>query len=101
MSKTPTPPSIQATAFDCPHCSAFTTQSWYELYAGEIQGSERTPAIAQSESKKRISESTEIRAEHKKRLYEYVDKILTGLVFLSDREDVPRTYIDVGNLHLK
>lgn len=27
------PPSIKETAFDCPHCGAYTTQTWHTLYA--------------------------------------------------------------------
>ena len=37
------PPSITETAFDCPHCGAFTTQYWFDLHAGRLGEKQRTP----------------------------------------------------------
>jgi hypothetical protein len=37
------PPSFDATAFDCPHCGAFTTQKWYKASCKPIDHDHRTP----------------------------------------------------------
>ena len=36
-------PSIDETAFNCPHCGALTTQRWYDLRARPVDGEQRTP----------------------------------------------------------
>ncbi len=36
------PPSINETAFDCPHCGAFTTQFWFDVYANPFAEDRRT-----------------------------------------------------------
>jgi hypothetical protein len=38
-------PSIRETAFDCPHCGAYTTQTWYELWAIGLSGQLPIPFI--------------------------------------------------------
>jgi len=38
-------PSIRETAFNCPHCGAYTTQTWYDLWAGALSGESRTPIV--------------------------------------------------------
>jgi hypothetical protein len=100
MSKAATPPSISATAFDCPHCGAFTTQHWYKLHADRIGEKERVPSIPDAETRKRIAKAEELEADQRERLLLWVDKILTGLVLLDRNKSGAYVYSDVGNLHL-
>lgn len=100
MSKAATPPSISATAFDCPHCSAFTTQRWYKLCADPISEKERVPSFPDAASREHIAKATELEPERKERLLRWVDRILAGLVLLDRNQKGSYVYNDVGNLHL-
>ncbi len=41
-------PAINETAFNCPHCGALTTQTWYKVLVGEL-GENHTPRIITKE----------------------------------------------------
>ena len=45
MAKKSVPPSTEATAFDCPHCGAYTKQTWYNVHAYEIEERYKTPNV--------------------------------------------------------
>lgn len=100
MSKSPSPPSITVTAFDCPHCGAFTTQHWYKLHADRIGEKERIPSIPDAETRDRIAKWRELELQQKERLLDSIDKILAGLVVLDRNQSGAYVYNDVGNLHL-
>ena len=100
MSKPTTPPSLSETAFDCPHCGAFTTQHWYKLHANRIGEKERTPSIPDVGARERIASAKELEPDHKQRLLDWVDKVLLGLVLLDRNQNGAYVNNDVGNLHL-
>lgn len=39
------PPSVEETAFNCPHCGALTTQFWYGVYANSKSSEQPLPMI--------------------------------------------------------
>ena len=39
------PPSITETAFSCPHCGAYTSQSWASIFANFLSDPRKTPLI--------------------------------------------------------
>jgi len=45
MPKSPSPPSISETAFDCPHCSAFSSHLWFNVAAMPLFSGNRTPVL--------------------------------------------------------
>lgn len=100
MSKAATPPSISATAFDCPHCGAFTTQHWYKLHADRIGENERVPSFPDLEARDQIVKAENLEADQRERLLLWIDKILAGLVFLERNRNGAYVYNNVGNLHL-
>ena len=100
MSKAASPPSISATAFDCPHCGAFTTQHWYKLHADRISEKERVPSFPDAETRDRIVKAKELEADQKERLVLWIDKILAGVVLLDRNQNGAYVYSDVSNLHL-
>lgn len=100
MSKPATPASISATAFDCPHCGAFTTQHWYKLHADRISEKERVPSIPDAETRDRIAKTKELEPDRKERLLEWIDKTLAGLVQIDRNQNGAYVYSDIGNLHL-
>lgn len=100
MSKSATPPSVTATAFDCPHCGAFTTQHWYKLHAGQLSEKQRVPSFPDADAKDRISKSKALEEAQKESLLQWIDKISAGLVLLDRNQNGSYVYNDVGNLHL-
>ncbi len=50
------PPSIKETAFECPHCGAYTTQHWYVLFAKKLgeEGDILLPIVPNNEWMKRV-----------------------------------------------
>jgi hypothetical protein len=100
MSKAATPPSISATAFDCPHCGAFTTQHWYNLHAARVDEKDRVPSIPDAEIREKISQDKELEPEYKKSLLRSVDKLLAGLILLDRNHNGTFVYNSVSNLHL-
>lgn len=100
MSKSPSPPSISETAFDCPHCGAFTTQHWHVLYAERVSEKERVPSIPNAEMRDRISKAKEMQPEMKERLLVRIDKILAGQIILESTQSGKFVYNNIGNLHL-
>src|SRR5688500_15590522 len=93
------PPSISATAFCLSHCSAFTTQHWYHVYATGISRKERIPTIPNMESKEKILANKELEPPVKEGLLKWVDQALAGLVILESHRSSNSDY-QVHNLHL-
>src|SRR3954470_11555923 len=90
-------PSVKETAFSCPHCGAFTTQNWHQLRALHCQREQPLPFIPSGTDKERLLRG--ISADKTKKANEFLDKLMTGLVFFDNLE--PR-YLEAGvcNLHL-
>lgn len=89
-------PSIKETAFNCPHCGAYTTQYWISLHAEAIK---ETPFIPDSELIERIKESP-LDAEKKAKILEWHEKMSSGLIFAERKEQGHYLYNKVNNLFL-
>jgi hypothetical protein len=99
MTKKSIPPSISATAFDCPHCGAYTTQYWLDVF-GEYRNKNQTPRIPNDEIKKRFIAAPDISSEDMKIWLKWYDNMGTGLVFLEKNERGTYVYDGVNNLYL-
>jgi hypothetical protein len=95
-----TPPSTTETAFDCPHCGAFTTQHWFKLHANRMSEEHRTPNIPDEAMKEDIRTAKDLDAEMKRSLLGWIGKIDSGLVFLDQNKQGAYIYNDVNNLFL-
>jgi len=100
MSKPATPPSISSTAFDCPHCGAFTTQHWYKLFADRVGEKERVPSIPDADARERISKAKEFEPEQRQHLLAWIEKSIAGLVQIDRNQNRAYVHNDIGNLHL-
>ena len=60
MERKSVPPSINETAFDCPHCGAFTTQFWFEVTSKHLDDQQGTPSLPDEEWLKRITSDKDI-----------------------------------------
>ncbi|MBF0527735.1 MAG: DUF4145 domain-containing protein [Deltaproteobacteria bacterium] len=103
MSRKSNPPSINATAFDCPYCHAFTTQNWFDVRAWRIDKGTRTPFIyTETFFKQKITEihsAKEISTETKQKISVSHKRWLDGEVFLNEIEN-HIVNLDVINLFL-
>jgi hypothetical protein len=93
-------PSVSKTAFDCPHCGAFTTQYWSSLYAKAYNEDRRTPIIPKPDEKKEWENDPKLEPEVRKMLVEWTEKMCTGKPFpetLSESEYL-RTHIENINI---
>jgi Domain of unknown function (DUF4145) len=95
-----TPASITETAFDCPHCCAFTTQHWFKLSGEHISGEQRIPFIPNEETKEHLRQNKELIQEIKGIRIEWVNKIQRGLVFMEPDKGKTNYRNDVDNLSL-
>ena len=73
-------PSISETAFNCPHCGALTTQTWYKLGATVFKDKNDTPSLI-------LIKKDEIpglldKHEGDEHIAQYVTKAASGQVFL-------------------
>lgn len=91
-------PSINESAFNCPHCGALAAQGWHSLMADKV--SAKVPFIAPPDILDRIAANKDIDAETKAKWKKHFELTLLGDVFLHREED--SKYLDncVTNLHL-
>jgi hypothetical protein len=91
-------PSVRETAFNCPHCSAFTTQYWYNLCCNKVT---RDPPIpfATPEQRETLLNNPEWSDDNRKEALKYIEKIKSGLVLIHEKE-VAMSFYPVSNLHL-
>lgn len=94
------PPSITKTAFECPHCAAFTTQFWFTLFAEEITGDIRIPTFPEDGFLDIVRNDKNLPQETKNNFEKYLVQIKSGLVFMEKNEKGKWLYWDVANLHL-
>ncbi len=95
-----TSPSLSGTAFDCPHCGAFTTQYWYELHGEAIANERRTPHIPDEQWQENVRE---LPVDHPVRatLLDWMKKMERGQVFLGENGSGKYTsYPSVNNLFI-
>jgi Domain of unknown function (DUF4145) len=100
MPKKSVPPSIEEVAFDCPHCGAYTTQTWFDLQATAKSGESRVPDRTDPDILEVIRADKNIPEERKQSFVDYFEKKLTGRVFLENNERGKYVYSDVHNLNI-
>ncbi len=92
-------PSVIETAFNCPHCGAYTTQKWYFLHAKEIDENQRTPRIPSSNAIQLLKENRKMEDDRKSEFIEYIKRRQTGQVFL-DKGEGSYLYFTAENLYI-
>jgi len=85
------PASIRETAFNCPHCGAFTSQTWHNGYALPL-GDGTTPFIPNMEYFDAIITDETLDPKIKDYHLNYINKINLGLIFFEKQKIVTKTY---------
>ena len=73
-------PSIREIAFDCPHCGAYTTQTWYDLFARDrlTAGESRTPILPDKDLLETIRKDEHMKADLRESLIKLHERWLSG-----------------------
>jgi hypothetical protein len=79
------PPSIKETAFDCPHCGAYTTQFWYELVARSVDGDPPLPFFVDGEEE---LGPLRLKAAAEEKLTRFFENMKSGLPFFEEAEHI-------------
>jgi hypothetical protein len=91
-------PSIEKTAFSCPHCGAYTHQFWYTLY-GKKNVKNLTPNVGDPDYK-RLIETSGLTPELQETALKFYEKCETGNVFFDEPETHQYNPPQVFNLNL-
>lgn len=94
------PPSTNETAFNCPHCGAFTTQHWFNLIARQNDKDAATPNIPSAERRQHFEQSKDIPNDVRPTLLEWCDKMAEGNTFFEDLGEHKSSRSSVQNLNI-
>jgi len=100
MANKSVPPSIKETAFECPHCGAYTTQYWHKLFAEQLSDDHPIPTVPTQAARDDVAADHKMPEDVKTRVLEWFDKMLTRLVFLEHNENGTYVYDNVHNLYV-
>jgi hypothetical protein len=90
------PPAVSEIAFNCPHCGAYTAQTWYTVTASRISGERAVPAIADESILQRIEDDDELPQEAKEEGLRVFRRLIAGDVFF----DTDKGYVEIGVANL-
>lgn len=93
------PASITETAFDCPHCGAFTTQYWHHLYTKRTEKN-RPPFIPSPDYQQSNAALAEGDREAQQKLNEWCEKLRTGSIMADELRQFEYVRHSVSNLSL-
>ena len=100
MTRKSVPASVRERSFDCPHCGAFTTQTWYRTHADRIEKNPGTPFILGEESTKRLAPDKELAPETEEKITTWLAKLASGDVILVRNNDGRDVHFEADNLSL-
>jgi len=88
-------PSIKETAFDCPHCGAYTTQYWHNSYIKFIRDDPKLPFLPPDDFEALVDSIKDWDKAEKSKAKIRFKKVRTKLLFTDDESD----YGDRSILH--
>lgn len=86
MSPKYVPPSLNETAFNCPHCGALTTQTWYTLKADSNHDKNILPQRLTEETVDRARLDKVKDADERAQLEKWVERMISGTPFMQPRD---------------
>ncbi|HAD87193.1 MAG TPA: hypothetical protein DCG48_07510 [Rhodospirillaceae bacterium] len=92
------PPTIEETAFSCPHCGAYTTQYWFNVFSNRVDAG-KTPHIVTEAMVENFKNDKNLDKETRDRLLPRFRKLASGEIELYDRNDTTYTRYTLENLH--
>ena len=92
--------SIAKTAFSCPHCGAYTTQTWYKLVASSIREDNRIPFFPTDEFMDKMLKTTDITPEDKQYFLKLLEMIRSGKPRLEEHTETFYSIPSIINGHV-
>ena len=71
------PPTIEETAFSCPHCGAYTTQYWFNVFSNRVDAG-KTPHIVTEAMVENFKNDKNLDKETRDRLLPRFRKLASG-----------------------
>src|SRR6266481_3884912 len=94
-------PSVRETAFCCPHCDVFTTQYWYDVLANEVSSEKGLPFVLTGQTQEQRAKIVDgLDMADKRKMIEFMDRALSGMVYLESISGEKYARSEVLNLHL-
>ncbi|BDA62092.1 DUF4145 domain-containing protein [Shewanella xiamenensis] len=93
-------PSIEKTAFCCPHCGAYTTQNWSSLYSKSYKEDRRTPIIPNVSQKEEWEKDPQLEVEVKKMLVEWAERMCVGKPFPDTQSESEYLRCHIQNINI-
>jgi len=90
-------PSIRETAFSCPHCGAYTSQTWYQLFCKTMDGELRKPFLPTELDVEIFIKRKDIDNETKDFYSNYVNRLNNELPFISTNKNPPYITSELNN----
>ena len=90
------PPSITETAFSCPHCGAYTSQSWASIFANFLSDPRKTPLILDEVLFEAIKVTSDTPSQMRE-LEDHFQKFKQGSPFLENHMQDKRLNTEVQN----
>ena len=81
------PASIHELAFNCPHCDAYTSHTWYALYVAEVGNPVKTPWIPDADEVEKVLEAEGLAPNQGNDARNHFDRIRLGMPFLDRKDD--------------
>lgn len=100
MTRKSVPPSTKETAFACPHCGAYTTQTWHDVYSTLIDKGTGTPFLGDDDALTSTATDKAIPPDVKEKVVEFIRKLMSGSLFYERIEKSLWGYFRVYNLSL-
>ncbi len=100
MSNEDTTPVISKTAFSCPHCGAYTTQTWYSIFVKPYGQDHRTPSIPNEESLEFFKTKPDMEKDLRDNLVQWCEKMMLGKPFFENSDKTPYTAPILQNCNL-
>ena len=91
-------PSIRHTAFSCPHCGAYTTQHWYQLYRKAFDGDSPKPLVPDEQMICSIKDDVRMHESAKAEMLTWAKKMKLGLPFFEHESNSHYLGSSVSNL---
>jgi endogenous inhibitor of DNA gyrase (YacG/DUF329 family) len=99
MLNVPHPPSIARNEFNCPHCGAHSSQTWFTLAAEPIEKG-GTPNIPDADCIPSIKANSSLEEEVKQSIVQWAKRMENGLVFIERDQQGQYLHNTVYNLYL-
>jgi len=92
------PPSIDETAFNCPHCGALAKQTWFKLAADPHKKDEIPDRYSEENVKQDVLK--EMDKEQRVRFLDWIKRVTTGLPTIEHRGSGRYYYFDIFNANV-